>query len=215
MAPAYTTISNLFSSLQPLSSRPPPPCVLPTALALLGFMGYWIIRLEERLSRTIDDHGVVRKQFLPGEVFALPAISQPSAREGGRSDFRLEEIECQLSSALDLVKAMQQEIKGLEVKLVSTERLVRDHTIVPVTAGTTLPITAVAAVQMAAMPDDRDRGHSPYLQELKKPFPRTTSPSTAPEPVTFTRMPDPVRQTSTNPKDEFSLVADIGEAHRF
>jgi hypothetical protein len=81
--------------------------------------GWLVMRfriLEERLQRTLDENGVVRKKFLPGEVFAVPAMA------GEASDTRVKETEAKLSAALGDLKAVKQEVQDLEDKLAQLER---------------------------------------------------------------------------------------------
>jgi hypothetical protein len=81
--------------------------------------GWLVMRfriLEERLQRTLDENGVVRKKFLPGEVFAVPAMA------GEASDSRVKETEAKLSAALGDLKAVKQEVQDLEDKLAEMER---------------------------------------------------------------------------------------------
>eukprot|EP00285_Hemiselmis_virescens_P007419 CAMPEP_0173403988 /NCGR_PEP_ID=MMETSP1356-20130122/58173_1 /TAXON_ID=77927 ORGANISM="Hemiselmis virescens, Strain PCC157" /NCGR_SAMPLE_ID=MMETSP1356 /ASSEMBLY_ACC=CAM_ASM_000847 /LENGTH=200 /DNA_ID=CAMNT_0014364591 /DNA_START=110 /DNA_END=709 /DNA_ORIENTATION=+ len=88
---------------------------------MFGFLWMMIGILEEKVSRTIDEHGVVRKQYLPGEVFAVPAMNKP-APSSGPAEARFKEMEEKLFLSAAEIKAMQQEMRDMEDKLVAAER---------------------------------------------------------------------------------------------
>jgi hypothetical protein len=96
-------------------------CALILSVFASACCGWLVMRfriIEERLQRTLDENGVVRKKFLPGEVFAVPALA------GDASEARLREIEAKLASALGELKAVKQDAQDMEDKLVQMERRV-------------------------------------------------------------------------------------------
>jgi hypothetical protein len=199
--------------------------IQPLALVLLCVILALQKKLDERISRTVDEHGVVRKQYLPGEVFAIPAMASSRKTEGA-SDSRLTEMEDKLSSALNLVKGMRQEIVDLEAKFNSSER--QQHGSDKSVAGNSVrdrsgskEMTTSPALQKNIMPDDQNRRNTASLQPTKPPSPKASTAShesltaSHPQPVTYIKMNTtaPTSGGRESASNAFSLVADIGHYH--
>jgi hypothetical protein len=199
--------------------------IQPLALVLLCVILALHKKLDERISRTVDEHGVVRKQYLPGEVFAIPTMMSGGKTEGA-SDSRLTEMDDKLTSALNLVKGMRQEIVDLEAKLNSSER--QQNVSNKSVAGNSerdrnggKEMTSSPTLQKNIMPDNQNSGNTASLQPTKPPSPRaSTAPlesltASHPQPVTYIKMNTtaPTSGGRESASNAFSLVADIGHYH--